>query len=146
MRAVGRNDPCPAGSGRKYNCCLVAMAEPTPTASPPQRRSVLIALGRLAWHRGLRALGRPRPEGSRPNDGRGKRDRARFCAVTLVAKDSREADAAPESPSDDADDAFQRPSARPSRRTRPALGPWAVERMGRDLLRLEPELGWELRG
>jgi len=35
MAKIGRNDPCPCGSGSKYKrCCLLAVAPPTPTAAP----------------------------------------------------------------------------------------------------------------
>jgi predicted Zn-dependent protease len=32
MAKIGRNDPCPCGSGKKYKrCCLAALANPEPT-------------------------------------------------------------------------------------------------------------------
>jgi Protein of unknown function (DUF1186)/SEC-C motif len=36
LRKVGRNDPCPCGSGKKFKkCCLTAVAEPLSEGAPP---------------------------------------------------------------------------------------------------------------
>jgi tetratricopeptide (TPR) repeat protein len=38
MAKVGRNDPCPCGSGRKYKkCCLPSQSEPAPAAAVTTR-------------------------------------------------------------------------------------------------------------
>ena len=52
MNKIGRNDPCPCGSGRKYKkCCLAAnrptVAAPAP-AGPPSLTSEVEALQELA--------------------------------------------------------------------------------------------------
>jgi hypothetical protein len=50
MSAVGRNDPCPCGSGRKYKkCCLLAATTPTGAYTQGERQSALVALGRFGW-------------------------------------------------------------------------------------------------
>jgi tetratricopeptide (TPR) repeat protein len=37
MAKVGRNDPCPCGSGRKYKkCCLPSQSLPAPVAAAPE--------------------------------------------------------------------------------------------------------------
>jgi hypothetical protein len=48
--AVGRNDPCPCGSGRKYKrCCLLAASVPTGAYTAAERQSAQAALGRFGW-------------------------------------------------------------------------------------------------
>ena len=49
---VGRNDPCPCGSGKKYKHCCVAAAQ----AGMPMRDRVLIALVGLGLAAGVVAL------------------------------------------------------------------------------------------
>jgi hypothetical protein len=51
MSQIGRNDPCPCGSGKKYKkCCLVAAATaPSGAWTQAERQSALIALARFAW-------------------------------------------------------------------------------------------------
>jgi len=51
MSQIGRNEPCPCGSGKKYKkCCLVAAASaPAGAWTQAERQSALIALGRFAW-------------------------------------------------------------------------------------------------
>ncbi|MGH7390865.1 MAG: SEC-C metal-binding domain-containing protein [Candidatus Rokuibacteriota bacterium] len=51
MSQIGRNDPCPCGSGKKYKkCCLVAAATaPSGAWTQAERESALIALGRFGW-------------------------------------------------------------------------------------------------
>jgi hypothetical protein len=65
MSQIGRNDPCPCGSGKKYKkCCLAAAASaPSGTWTQAERQSALIALGRFGWRHefdGDRALAQAR--------------------------------------------------------------------------------------
>jgi Protein of unknown function (DUF1186)/SEC-C motif len=40
LRKVGRNDPCPCGSGKKFKkCCLTSASEPLPEGVPPWERT-----------------------------------------------------------------------------------------------------------
>jgi hypothetical protein len=50
MSGIGRNDPCPCGSGKKYKkCCLLAAGAPSAAWTQAERQNVLIALGRFGW-------------------------------------------------------------------------------------------------
>jgi len=50
MSQIGRNDPCPCGSGKKYKkCCLLAAGAPSGAWTQSERQSALIALGRFGW-------------------------------------------------------------------------------------------------
>ena len=50
MSGVGRNDPCPCGSGKKFKkCCLSAAGAPTGAYTQTERQSALVALGRFGW-------------------------------------------------------------------------------------------------
>lgn len=50
MSQIGRNDPCPCGSGKKYKkCCLVAAAASSGAWTQSERQGALIALGRFGW-------------------------------------------------------------------------------------------------
>ncbi|MGH7366119.1 MAG: SEC-C metal-binding domain-containing protein [Candidatus Rokuibacteriota bacterium] len=52
MSGVGRNDPCPCGSGKKFKkCCLSAAASPSGVYTQAERQSALVALGRFGWRR-----------------------------------------------------------------------------------------------
>jgi len=35
MRKIGRNDPCPCGSGKKFKKCCLPLEEGTPSTAPP---------------------------------------------------------------------------------------------------------------
>ena len=49
MSAVGRNDPCPCGSGRKYKkCCLATTAQVSGAYTKAESESAWAALGRFA--------------------------------------------------------------------------------------------------
>ena len=50
MSEIGRNDPCPCGSGKKYKrCCLLAAGTPSGSWTLAERQGVQIALGRFGW-------------------------------------------------------------------------------------------------
>ena len=50
MSAVGRNDPCPCGSGRKFKrCCLNKDGEVSPSYRPGERDSALAKLMRFSF-------------------------------------------------------------------------------------------------
>jgi hypothetical protein len=50
VSSLGRNDPCPCGSGKKYKkCCLLAAAAPSGAYTQANRQSAQIALGRFGW-------------------------------------------------------------------------------------------------
>jgi hypothetical protein len=50
MSGVGRNDPCPCGSGKKFKkCCLPAASAPSGAYTQAERQSAQIALGRFGW-------------------------------------------------------------------------------------------------
>src|SRR5262249_51675242 len=52
MNEIGRNDPCPCGSGKKYKrCCLLAATAPSGVWTPAERQDALVALGRFGWRR-----------------------------------------------------------------------------------------------
>lgn len=57
MSPIGRNDPCPCGSGRKYKkCCLAQRAAPPAAAfTPDERRSALESLFRFVRRAELEA-------------------------------------------------------------------------------------------
>jgi hypothetical protein len=47
---VGRNDPCPCGSGKKFKkCCLATAAGASGAWTAAERQSALIALGHFGW-------------------------------------------------------------------------------------------------
>ena len=49
MSAIGRNDPCPCGSGLKFKrCCLSKKLAVLPAYSPEDRNSALAKLVRFA--------------------------------------------------------------------------------------------------
>ncbi len=67
MSGVGRNDPCPCGSGRKYKLCCGRFGQRVnPSSAPPQHTSELVALlrsGRFAeLERSARSLTAQRPD------------------------------------------------------------------------------------
>jgi SEC-C motif/Protein of unknown function (DUF2384) len=50
MSGVGRNDPCPCGSGKKFKkCCLSAVGTPSGAYTQAERQSAVVALGRFGW-------------------------------------------------------------------------------------------------
>jgi SEC-C motif len=50
VSAVGRNDPCPCGSGKKYKrCCLLTASVATGAYTAAERQSAQAALGRFGW-------------------------------------------------------------------------------------------------
>jgi SEC-C motif/Protein of unknown function (DUF2384) len=50
MTSVGRNDPCPCGSGKKFKkCCLSAAGAPSGAYTQAERQSAQIALERFGW-------------------------------------------------------------------------------------------------
>ena len=65
---VGRNDPCPCGSGRKFKkCCLGKADAPPPVSAPPGRLSDLVSALKEGLHkahvsRGYDPLVAPDPE------------------------------------------------------------------------------------
>ena len=47
LRKVGRNDPCPCGSGKKFKkCCLTSVSDSLPESIPPWERDPPYARGR----------------------------------------------------------------------------------------------------
>jgi hypothetical protein len=49
MSAIGRNDPCPCGSGKKYKRCCLEKDAPAPGAwTAAERDSALASLMRFA--------------------------------------------------------------------------------------------------
>jgi len=64
MIKIGRNDPCPCGSGKKFKRCCLAMQQeagrtPTPAAAPPSltREIVLLQEGAAAGKELFKTLG-----------------------------------------------------------------------------------------
>jgi hypothetical protein len=50
MSAIGRNDPCPCGSGKKFKkCCLPAADAARGAWTQAERQSALIAIGHFGW-------------------------------------------------------------------------------------------------
>jgi hypothetical protein len=50
MSAIGRNDPCSCGSGKKYKkCCLLTAGVPSGAYTDAERVSAQLALGRFGW-------------------------------------------------------------------------------------------------
>jgi hypothetical protein len=50
MTAVGRNEPCPCGSGKKYKkCCLLREEAPSGAYTDAEQESARLALGRFGW-------------------------------------------------------------------------------------------------
>jgi hypothetical protein len=50
MSEVGRNEPCPCGSGKKYKkCCLLVASATAGAYTPGERQSAQVALGRFGW-------------------------------------------------------------------------------------------------
>src|SRR5436190_24234375 len=90
MSGIGRNDPCPCGSGRKYKKCCLAREPVTALAYAPAEREDALdrsdadlseAMGLEASEDGMRfpllAGSRRSPSNAAPRDRRRRRHRAR---------------------------------------------------------------------